>query len=115
MSTALPLFAYAIANDVDTDHARDAYDAIVRGLPGGPAGILDALAEIGMVPGTFRDDLRETEREAEQVIEELNEEIVRVREELGEAEDKVAEHEDTISDLKDEIADLREEIAQLSA
>lgn len=132
MITALPLFAYAIANDVDTDHARDAYDAIVRGLPGGPAGILDALADIGMVPGTLQDELRGAERE----VEELSEELVGAREELDAAEEiidgqkididnqkheieserkRVASRDDTIAVLTDKIAELREEIAQLSA
>jgi hypothetical protein len=58
MSVALTL--YALTNDVETSEASDAYDAIVRGLPGGPERILDELAEVGVLPvGSAPDDLAE--------------------------------------------------------
>jgi septal ring factor EnvC (AmiA/AmiB activator) len=130
MTTALPLFAYACANGVDTDHARDAYDAVVRGLPGGPSGILDALAEIGMVPGTLQEDLQEAQREIEELcrevvnaesladtaqgqVEDHKETIADLRAEVEHERKRVGARDDTITTLSDQIADLREEIAQL--
>lgn len=101
MSPTLTL--YAISNEVDTDTASDAYDAIVRGLSGGPVAILDELARVGILPDdTSREELSETKRE----LEEAEAKEAAARDERDTVQEQHDETKREIDDLNTRIAEL---------
>lgn len=95
-STALNLFA--AANGQGAQDARPMYDAIIRGLPRGPVGIMDELAREGIT--TERIDR----------IADLEDDLAATREEREEAWDKAAELRDLVAALRDEIASLNRQL-----